>query len=78
MAITLQVKRRTDADKTIQHMFESRLKDIAENIEKAYAAKLEGIQNEVGVLTKVCPCLHKTIASSMPKCLNTRKHYKAG
>lgn len=61
--LNLEVKRRTDADKTLQHMFETRLKDIAENIEKAYAAKLDGIQMSVDVLTKKVVSLEKELVS---------------
>ena len=50
--LQLEVKRRTDADKTLQHMFETRLKDIADNIEKGYAAKLDDMRQNVDILTK--------------------------
>jgi hypothetical protein len=61
--LQLEVKRRTDADKTLQHMFETRLKDIADNIEKGYAAKLDDMRQNVDILTKKVVSLEKEIVS---------------
>lgn len=51
---SLQVKRRTEADRGIQQVFEGRLKEIAERIEAAYAAKLDDMKLSIDVLTKAC------------------------
>eukprot|EP00668_Euglena_longa_P048233 GGOE01065298.1.p1 GENE.GGOE01065298.1~~GGOE01065298.1.p1 ORF type:complete len:292 (+),score=121.65 GGOE01065298.1:104-979(+) len=59
----LEVKRRTEADRGIQQVFEGRLKEIAERIEAAYAAKLDDMKLSIDVLTKKVVSLEKELVS---------------
>eukprot|EP01012_Entosiphon_sulcatum_P057390 TRINITY_DN81146_c0_g1_i1.p1 TRINITY_DN81146_c0_g1~~TRINITY_DN81146_c0_g1_i1.p1 ORF type:complete len:292 (+),score=82.32 TRINITY_DN81146_c0_g1_i1:132-1007(+) len=50
--LTLEIKRRSEADKILQSQFEQKLKEIAENVDRAHSDKMLQMQVNIDILTK--------------------------